>query len=121
MLVAQTSPSMGPGGSPASALGVSLAPCPEVGATPGTHLRQEGVYVTGLEPQLCVGHRVCGVAPPLHFCKVVLRHIAFRQVKPVDERQDVPGKRAGLTAQMGACPMGSSEARRGTYVLKQLS
>lgn len=60
----------------------------------GAHLGQEGVHVAGLEAQLGVGHGVGGIAPLLYRLKVLLGDISLRQVEPVDERQDVPGKRA---------------------------
>lgn len=96
---------------------------------PWPNLREEGVHVAGLEPELGVGRGVGGVAPLLHLSEVLLRHGAFGQVEPVDKRQDVPGKRARLTpiqggsweAEAGTRPLRLPGRPRATHALKQSS
>ena len=97
-------------GGPACGRGVSLSelssrgklgvhprcPLPLLTA-PGAYLREEGIHVACLELELCVGRGVGGIAPPLHLSEVLLCHVAFGQVEPIDKRQDVPGKRVRLT------------------------
>lgn len=88
----------------------------------GAHLGQEGVHVAGLEAQLGVGHGVGGIAPLLHCLKVLLGDVSLRQVEPVDECQDVPGRERGGCPGWGrpGGPPGGGAGREGHSLFEAL-
>lgn len=93
------------GGQPCGRTGLpGEARCPPRCPLPWPYLREEGVHVAGLEPELGVGRGVGGVAALLHLSEVLLRHVAFGQVEPVDERQDVPGGKSEADTRPGGAP-----------------